>query len=286
MVQSDLLRLGRNNVLEIFPEALNAGVGVAVLYLAFRFTNDLSFVYQRRAVRFLLAAVAALVVLELLRVLNVLFLDSAVSPGAEETVQEVAETLVIVFAGVAAYFLYRSDRGELSRLSHSAHTDALTGLSNTRFFSRAAPRRFAQAKEQGFPLACVMLDVDDFKNYNDKFGHEAGNEALRCVARTIEQSVRADDLASRYGGEEFVLLLGGGDNEAAVVAERIRSTVEASCSPTREASLFRQLTVSAGVASLTQEMETLDDLIKEADGAMYRVKSTGKNDVFFSNQSK
>ena len=272
--------------MEVFPEVLNAGVGAAILYLAFRFTGGLAFDYQRRAVRFLLAAVGGLVLLELLRVVNVLFLESVVSPVAEEIVQEVAETLIIVFAGVAAYFLYRSNRGELSRLSRSAHTDALTDLGNQRFFRRAAPRRFAQAKERGLPLTCMMLDVDDFKSYNDQLGHEAGNEALRCVARAIEQSARADDLAARYGGEEFVLLLGGGTDEAAIVAERIRSTVEASCSPNREASLFRQVTVSAGVASLTPEMKTLNDLIKEADRAMYRAKSAGKNGVFFGYHSE
>ena len=86
--------------------------------------------------------------------------------------------------------------------------------------------------------------MDDFKPYNDRYGHEARDEALRCVARVLRESARADDLAARYGGEEFVLLTSSDTEDAVEVAERVRRGVERECSPERDASLGRQITVS------------------------------------------
>ncbi len=124
-----------------------------------------------------------------------------------------------------------------------------------------------------------MLDIDDFKPYNDDFGHEAGDNALRCLARILRSSARADAIAARYVGEEFVLLVNGFPEEAAVVAERIRSEVERQCSPERDAAMLLQMTASLGVVPLTKETQTLDGLIEAADRQMYRAKRSGKNRV-------
>ena len=133
--------------------------------------------------------------------------------------------------------------------------------------------------DNGTPLACVLLDVDDFKAYNDSHGHGAGDEILRCVARILRESARADDLVGRYGGEEFVLLVNGEVGDARKVAERIRRAVQRECVPQDGNMLERPTTVSLGVVPLSEEAKSLDRLITMADVEMYRSKKTGKNRV-------
>ena len=140
-------------------------------------------------------------------------------------------------------------------------------LSNRSFFRRAATRRLALSKENDLPLACIVLDIDDFKDHNDRFGHEAGDGALRCVAQALVRSSRADDLIARYGGEEFVLVMNGSEE------------VASHCSPGYNSILRRDLTVCLGVAPLTVEMRTLEELVDAADMEMYHAKRTGKNRV-------
>ena len=110
--------------------------------------------------------------------------------------------------------------------------------------------------KSGTPLSCVLLDVDDFKAYNDAHGHDAGDEILRGVARVIRESARADDLIGRYSGEEFVLLVNDDAEGALEVAERIRETVRRECVSATENPLERPITVSLGVVSLSEETWT------------------------------
>ena len=121
--------------------------------------------------------------------------------------------------------------------------------------------------------------MEDFKPYNDRYGYQAGDEALRCVARVLPESARAADLSARYGGEEFVLLMSSDVEDAVEVAERVRRVVEHECSPERDASLSRQITVSLGIAFLTADTQTLEQLIEAADREMYRAKRAGKNRI-------
>ena len=125
----------------------------------------------------------------------------------------------------------------------------------------------------------MVLDVDDFKPYNDRYGHEAGDGVLCCVARVLRKSARADDLVARYGGEEFVLLMSSDLEDAVEVADRICQAVERECSPERDASLSRQITVSLGIAPLTEDTQMLELLIGAADREMYRAKRAGKNRI-------
>src|SRR5215218_7536344 len=181
-------------------------------------------------------------------------------------------------SGRAALPETRGAGGDLP-LRRSADVDELTGLSSRSFFERAAGRRVEQARKNGTPLACILLDVDDFKAYNDSHGHGAGDEILRCLARVLRESARADDLVGRYGGEEFVLLVNGEVEVAREVAERIREAVQSACVPEPEKSPARPTTVSLGVVPLSEETRSLERLIAIADAEMYRSKKTGKNRV-------
>jgi diguanylate cyclase (GGDEF)-like protein len=125
----------------------------------------------------------------------------------------------------------------------------------------------------------LVLDIDEFKSYNDHFGHEAGNVVLRCVAHALRRSARADDLIARYGGDEFVMLLNVDLRVTAAVAGRIREQVEIYCTPGGDVSLIRPVTISVGVATHTAGMGRLEKLMDAADEEMQRVKRAGKNVV-------
>ena len=241
---------------------------------------SLSFRSQRFALRLLLLAVAIIGLAGAAEGVNGLFLEGMVSrPIVELALEGPAGLLVMACVLAAIYLVYRSDKGEVASLRRLAVTDPLTNLSNQHFFRRAASRRFETSVRQGAPLACLMLDVDGFKAYNDRFGHEAGNAVLRFVARVLRESARADDLVSRYGGDEFVVLVNSSLGEAVRVAERIREGVEVRGSPGHDPSLLRPVTISVGVAVPSVSTGTLEDLVEAADEELYRAKRTGKNAV-------
>jgi diguanylate cyclase (GGDEF)-like protein len=160
------------------------------------------------------------------------------------------------------------------RLEELATTDALTGLRNRRKFDTEILTEWRRAIRQSSTLALLLIDADHFKQFNDSFGHQAGDQALRAIADCIQVSAtRAGDCAARYGGEEFAVLLPGvSANEALVVAERIRLRVSALPSDPGG------LTVSIGIASLTP-IVTMDhtDLVEAADKALYAAKDAGRN---------
>jgi diguanylate cyclase (GGDEF)-like protein len=157
--------------------------------------------------------------------------------------------------------------------------DDLTGLYNRRFFESELRREVERSRRFGHAVSLVMLDLDDFKAYNDRFGHRAGDEALRRVSECILSSThRRLDAIVRYGGEEFALLLAETDLEGARrVAERFREAVEA-CSH-----FLSPLTVSAGVASLSGQACDAERLVLESDGALYQAKRAGRNRVCVAN---
>lgn len=161
--------------------------------------------------------------------------------------------------------------GEFEQL---AVTDALTGLSNRRYLERRLEEEILRSKRHRFPMSLLMLDVDEFKSYNDKFGHPAGDIALKIVASILSEILRGDDVAARYGGEEFsVLLPQTTSTEASAIAERIRQRVERTEFPKRK------VTVSIGIASVSTEIDRPDDIISAADHALYEAKNHGRNNV-------
>jgi diguanylate cyclase (GGDEF)-like protein len=163
-------------------------------------------------------------------------------------------------------------------LRGQANTDARTGLTNSRAFDETVERILAHRGERD-PLAVLMLDLDHFKEFNDRFGHPAGDEALRAFAHLLRSCIRDDDIAARYGGEEFAICLPGSNAAAAAeVAERIRERTEATIIPLSPG-LTARLTVSIGVATAPQDGSQLLSLLKAADEALYRAKLDGRNRV-------
>jgi diguanylate cyclase (GGDEF)-like protein len=157
--------------------------------------------------------------------------------------------------------------------------DPLTGLHNRRYMQEFLEREILRARRKGRPLSLMMLDVDNFKRYNDTFGHPAGDEALRFVAHTLLRAVRADDLACRYGGEEFSLILPECSlDQASVRAEEIRAQLKA-LHMERASEIPGVLTVSIGVAAFEETTDQGNLLLKFADDALYQAKRGGRDRV-------
>jgi len=168
------------------------------------------------------------------------------------------------------------------KLADLSITDGLTGLANRRRFDEVFHSEWQRAKRQGLPLAITMIDVDEFKLYNDHFGHQAGDECLQRISAILSINVqRSGDLIARYGGEEFVIILPGvGPKEACTLAESIRLAIQAENLKHTELSLTGVVTVSIGTASrIPQPNEKPDGLLREADDAMYEAKRRGRNNV-------
>jgi diguanylate cyclase (GGDEF)-like protein len=163
-----------------------------------------------------------------------------------------------------------------------ARTDGLTGIANRRYFDELLIDEFRRACRQRLPLALVLLDIDQFKHFNDCYGHPGGDDCLRRVSAAVKSALRRPaDLPARYGGEEIAVLLPGADIEGAmVIAERIRLAIE--CLGIEHAtSTHGVVTVSAGAASVGpfQGDEAAADLVAAADAALYRAKKRGRNIV-------
>ena len=164
---------------------------------------------------------------------------------------------------------------ERDRYRFLSEQDGLTGLFNRRALDRRLESAIASALRNGSPLSLIVLDTDRFKEYNDRYGHLAGDDALRCLARTMRANVRHEDMCFRYGGEEFVILLPGQNvPHATVVAERIREAYRRS-SPSE---LGPGGTVSLGVVEF-REGDTANTLLARGDAALYRAKERGRNRV-------
>ena len=159
-----------------------------------------------------------------------------------------------------------------------ALVDGLTGLANRRLCTAALDKELARAGRFGESLALVLADLDDFKSINDRFGHPTGDEVLRAFAELLQASVREIDLAGRWGGEEFVLLLPETDLDGGVrLAERIRQTLDGHEFSGPDPARFR-VSASFGVAAFP-EAPSEDQLVAAADAALYDAKRSGKNRV-------
>jgi two-component system, cell cycle response regulator len=161
-----------------------------------------------------------------------------------------------------------------------AITDALTGLSNRRYMESHLATLIEQAAARGKSLAALVLDIDYFKAINDTHGHDAGDDVLRDFALRIKRSIRGIDLACRYGGEEFVIIMPETDMAvAAMVAERLRRRIAADPFAIAQGSRHIPVTISIGIAGLRGKDDNAASLLKRADEALYRAKRDGRNRV-------
>jgi len=162
----------------------------------------------------------------------------------------------------------------------SAISDGLTGLYNRQFFDAGLRRELKRARRYGLAFSLVMLDVDDFKAVNDRYGHVSGDEVLRLFSNVIHASVREIDVACRYGGEEFALILPETSRAGAfIVSERIRVDVETLFHCQRISGTQIDLSISGGIALYPTDANSAEGLIRMADRALYRSKHDGKNKI-------
>ncbi|MEX0921228.1 MAG: PleD family two-component system response regulator [Rhodovibrionaceae bacterium] len=160
-----------------------------------------------------------------------------------------------------------------------AYTDGLTGVYNRRYLESHLDKRLAAASASGKPLSVMMIDIDSFKAFNDRYGHALGDLVLRAVAAALSDNVRNIDLVARYGGEEFAVVMPDtGADGALLVAERLRDKID-ELRVAVEGQEDLRVTVSIGVATAMGGSESASLLQKRADGALYRAKGTGRNRV-------
>ncbi len=172
-------------------------------------------------------------------------------------------------------------RAQSSQLMETTYSDPLTGVGNRRRFDRDLAELFATARAEQKSLALLMIDVDDFKAYNDRLGHPKGDECLVMIAKALQEGLRQnDDRVSRYGGEEFVLPLPNADlNMACAIAERLREHVAACALPHPASRVANHITVSIGVSAILPAgtNQLADNLVAQADLALYTAKDLGRN---------
>jgi diguanylate cyclase (GGDEF)-like protein len=169
----------------------------------------------------------------------------------------------------------------LTRWELAASTDYLTGLANRRSVVLAGNRAFLAAQRHHTAISVAVIDVDHFKNINDRFGHDVGDLALKHIVTVLESIGRKTDLLGRFGGEEFVVLLEQTNQEqASVIAQRMRLAIQNSVFDL--SGYDTNMTVSIGLATIQESDRSFDNLVQRADKALYSAKALGRNRVEFA----
>ena len=199
------------------------------------------------------------------------------------TYDEVDLSLLEIIGPQVALALERAEWQErATEFQLMSITDSLTALPNRRYLEERLAEELNRSKRYDYPMSFLMIDIDDFKAYNDKNGHQAGDLALQITAHCLKGALRAVDVASRYGGEEFCILLPQtGISEAGVIADRIRDRVSTTHFPHGKSQPLGRVTISIGVSTCTKNIDTPENIIAAADRALYQAKSLGKDRVEF-----
>ena len=171
-------------------------------------------------------------------------------------------------------------RRNFEEVRREAMTDALTGIANRKYFDIHLRTSMLHSMENGRPLSLVLVDIDHFKNFNDKYGHQTGDDVLRLVAHTLALNIKGRDTAARYGGEEFGVILPDTILETArILAEKIRTSINSKRFRKKQTGEeLSSITISLGIAQY-RPSEALVDFIQRADDGLYQAKRTGRNKV-------
>src|SRR5215213_319712 len=199
------------------------------------------------------------------------------------TYDEVDLSLLEIIGPQVALALERAEWQErATEFQLMSITDSLTSLPNRRYLEERLTEELNRSKRYDYAMSFLMIDIDDFKAYNDKNGHQAGDVALQITAHCLKSALRAADVASRYGGEEFCILLPQtGMVEAGVIADRIRDRVSTTHFPHGKSQPLGRVTISVGVSTFLKNIDTPENIIAAADRALYQAKSMGKDRVEF-----
>jgi diguanylate cyclase (GGDEF)-like protein len=197
-----------------------------------------------------------------------------------------ATPLRVAFAvGAVAVFERASRRDdEVERVAAQSFTDRLTGLYTYAFLTEALEQEVRRARRYGTVFSLIVLDLDRFKDFNDRYGHAAGNHLLERVGTTIRRLKRDSDVAARFGGEELVVLVPGPASHAAGLAERIRVAVEDIGVYAGTGRRTVGTTVSAGIGEFPADGRTAEELFASADAALYQAKRGGRNQVVMASE--
>jgi eukaryotic-like serine/threonine-protein kinase len=203
--------------------------------------------------------------------IGMVLVTSAHPTGYTETQIDIADALT--GQGMVAY-----DNARLfAQVKQLATTDELTGIFNRHQFFVLAHRELAVAHRSGLRLAAAMIDIDHFKKVNDTYGHHVGDQVIQTVARRFTETIRNTDILGRYGGEEFALILPDVGDDAVAVAERLRTAIADSPIDTDSGPI--PITISVGVAHLSDADGNAETLLVAADKGLYTAKKSGRNRV-------
>jgi two-component system, cell cycle response regulator len=187
-----------------------------------------------------------------------------------------AELVARVAAAVRMKHLQDELKRRSAEFAEMSRTDALTGLHNRRHLEEQLRRLASSARRHNHPLAVIMLDIDHFKSVNDSLGHDGGDAVLQEFARRVSSAARDEDVVGRWGGEEFLLILTETDMAGTRrLAERVRESVAATTFQLGD----RQLVVTVSAGCVSGPADNPDELVRQADAAMYQAKSSGRNRV-------
>ncbi|TVP94553.1 MAG: diguanylate cyclase [Acholeplasmatales bacterium] len=191
----------------------------------------------------------------------------------------VSMIFVIYALAYAGALIYVKDKRRFIKLSR---LDGLTDLQNRRAFNAVTHREFERAKRNHQPLSLMVMDIDHFKRVNDAFGHLQGDTVLKVMADLLKGCIRQHDELCRWGGEEFALLLPQTDKDEAIkVARRIQAALK-----DQKLGIDKDITLSFGIASLAEDMTTIDALFRKADNRLYHAKETGRNKIVSSDETE
>lgn len=233
-----------------------------------------------------LAAISSVVILVLTIEVNILLL-ARVLVGASFLGFVISH---MIFARERMIYLYTA-RAKISEQIHRIHNtellhlsqhDELTQISNRRTFDEMLHNFYTQSRVDESPLAVLFIDVDHFKNYNDFYGHQKGDDVISAIAQNIKNAIRHMDFVARYGGEEFVVLLPETDAHGAyAVASNIYKAIDRLEIPHEKSLVSNRITISLGITVYRGEDINQDDLLSIADQALYRAKQLGRNQIYY-----